>query len=83
MPLSFPPGIAAAEVGMKVRSSLGVGSITKVLKHPIFSEVRRFRLPTKHGLLYGTLDHPIHVGGEWLEVSEAHRWPATRRPARA
>lgn len=65
--------LSTAEVGMQVRSALGVGTITDVLKHPIHSVVRRFRLPTEHGPLYGTPDHPVHVAGQWLEAAEAHK----------
>eukprot|EP00967_Tisochrysis_lutea_P094058 scaffold136514_cov26-Tisochrysis_lutea.AAC.3 len=65
--------ISEAKVGMRVKSSFGVGTITEVLKHPIHDYVRRFRLPTEHGHLVGTLDHPIFVDGRWLEAGEAHR----------
>jgi len=58
---------------MRVASRLGVGSISQVLRHPVHATVRRFRLPTEHGPLYGTLDHPLHLNGSWIEAGEAHR----------
>jgi len=56
---------------MRVGSSLGEGTITEVLTHAINATVDHFTLPTAHGLLRGTLDHPIHLNGSWLEVADA------------
>jgi len=63
--------LAAAQVGMRVSSALGKGTITVVLVHPIGKKVKRFRVPTTHGDLVGTLSHPVHVNGTWLEASDA------------
>ena len=64
--------LADASVGMRVTSSLGGGTITEVLRHPIGAYTYRFRLPTAHGPLLGTLDHPFHINGGWLEAQAAH-----------
>ncbi|KAL3915489.1 MAG: hypothetical protein SGPRY_007200 [Prymnesium sp.] len=80
--------LASATKGMVVTSALGEGIITEVLKHPIHALVERFRMPTVHGDLVGTLDHPVssramfgpfhafsqdvHVNGSWLEAWDAH-----------
>jgi len=63
--------ISRAVRGMSVKSGLGEGVITDVLKHPIHSRVERFRMPTEHGELVGTLTHPVHVNGSWYEAWDA------------
>ena len=63
--------LAKAQVGMRVASALGQGTITAVLRHPVNATVKRFRLPTAHGDLVGTLSHPVFVNASWLEAEEA------------
>ena len=62
-----------AEVGMKVGTALGEGTITQVLVHPIGKAVPHFKYSdAEHGELIGTLDHPIYFDGKWHEASDAY-----------
>jgi hypothetical protein len=64
--------ISDVSVGDHVDTGLlGAGLVTEHLKHDVNDVVKVAVISTAHGELIGTVNHPIHVNGDWYQIDDA------------